>query len=290
MQSDSSSVEKISIWHPSAAFFRYTLLVFTCLLTFGSYFAYDSVGALANSLIKELHLTQSESNSLYSAYSIAAIFIVLFGGILTDKLGTRRASLLFSALVTIGALMVAIADSKFMLFFGRFVFGAGSESLVVAQLAILSKWFTGRELALSFGVSLTISRLGTLFSFNTEALIADFFQNYRYALWAAFILCAFSLACNFIVNILDTRGERILGRKDGNSGEKIVFSDIRSFNSSFWYVTLLCVTFYSAIFPFTGLAVNFFTEKWGIPDIQATSGTFLYKVLFNYLHMFAGLS
>jgi len=273
-------------FHPSTRAYRFTLLFFVSMLTFGSYFAYDSIGAIENILIQVLGMTTGEVGSLYSAYSIAAIAIVFFGGVITDRLGTRRASLLFSVLVALGALIVALAQSSWMLFAGRLVFGAGSESLVVAQLAILSKWFKGKELALSFGVALTISRLGTLFSFNTEALIASYFGNFRSALWAAFFLCALSLLCNLVSNAMDSRGEKVLGVKSEGAGDKIVFADIRAFTNSYWYVTLLCLTFYSAIFPFTALSTNLIATKWGIPDIQAGAGGFFYQAFFNLFHMF----
>ncbi len=126
---------------------------------------------------------------MYTLYSIAAILSVFIGGLLIDRIGTRRASLLFSALVTIGAFIVAIAPNIWVLYFGRFIFGWGSESLVVAQSAIFTRWFKGKELAFAFGIGLTISRLGTLFSFNTEALIAEYFGTYSAALWAAVIFC-----------------------------------------------------------------------------------------------------
>jgi len=255
------------------------------MLTFGSYFAYDSIGAIENILIESLGITTSTVGSLYSAYSIAAIAIVFFGGVITDRLGTRRASLLFSFLVSLGALVVAVAQSSWMLFAGRLIFGAGSESLVVAQLAIMSKWFKGKELALSFGVALTISRMGTLFSFNTEALIANYFGNFRYALWAAFLPCIVSLLCNVIANSLDRRGEKVLGAHQAGAGDRIIFSDIRVFPASYWYVTMLCVTFYSAIFPFTALSTNLIATKWGIPDIHPGEGSFFYQVFFNLFHM-----
>jgi MFS family permease len=273
-------------FHPSTRAYRFILLLFVSMLTFGSYFAYDSIGAIENILIPALGLTTGTIGSLYSAYSIAAIAIVLFGGIITDRLGTRRASILFSALVTLGALIVALAQSSWMLFAGRLVFGAGSESLVVAQLAILSKWFKGKELALSFGVALTISRLGTLFSFNTEALIANYFGNFRSALWAAFLLCGLSFLCNLVSNTMDKRGETLLGMKEEGAGDKIVFADVRAFTNTYWYVTLLCLTFYSAIFPFTALSTNLIATKWGIPDIQPGEGSFFYQVFFNIFHMF----
>jgi MFS family permease len=274
-------------FHPSKTLFRFTLLVFVALLTFGSYFAYDSIGAIENVLIPALHLGSGAIGGLYSAYSIAAILIVFFGGILTDKLGVRRASLLFSGLVVLGALIVAMAKSGPMLFAGRLVFGAGSESLVVAQMAFMSKWFKGKELALAFGVSLTVSRLGTLFSFNTEAMIAQYFGQYRYALWAALLLCLVSLASNLASNLMDARGEKILKIPPSGGGDKIVLADIKAFKPSYWYVTLLCVTFYSAIFPFTALSTHLFATKWGIPDVTSSSGSFLAQVFSNYRHMFS---
>ncbi len=95
---------------PETRRYRFVLLVFVSLLTFGSYFAYDSIGALAPTLIQELHLDRETIGSLYSAYSLAAIFIVFFGGMLIDRLGPRKASLLFSVLVTLGAGIVAIGE------------------------------------------------------------------------------------------------------------------------------------------------------------------------------------
>jgi MFS family permease len=278
---------QLSFFHPGRKTYRYTLLIFVSLLTFGSYFAYDSIGAIENILIKALKLNPGTIGGLYSAYSIAAIAIVFFGGVLTDKLGTRRASMLFSILVCLGALIVALSNSSAMLFAGRLVFGAGSESLVVAQLAILSKWFKGRELALSFGVSLTISRLGTLFSFNTEAMVANYFGNYKYALWAAVLLCLVSLLSNAVSNLMDAHGEKILKMKDSGGSDKIVLADIKLFKPSYWYVTLICLTFYSAIFPFTALSTHLFSDKWGIPDVQPGSGSFLYQVFYNLFHMFS---
>jgi MFS family permease len=323
-------------FHPSRKGFRYLLLLFVSLLTFGSYFAYDSIGAIAPTLISALGLSRSSIGNLYTAYSVAAIFIVFFGGVLIDRLGTRRASLLFSCLVALGAGIVAVADSTWMLFLGRFIFGAGSESLVVAQSAIIARWFKGKELALAFGLSLTISRLGTLFSFNTEELIATYFGDFRIALWAAFGLCVFSVVANVVYNLMDRHGEKVLGLSD-EAQDIISWAEIRKalsfantavpfivsigaavflyfyyhssfevvamvgiagvlgpffavaggFGAPFVFVTLLCVTFYSAIFPFTALSTDMFHDKWGIATSAGGSGGFLESVFSNFLHMFS---
>lgn len=273
-------------FHPSGRPYRFTILMFISLLTFGSYFAFDSIGALATTLIKEIHLDRGDIGSLYAAYSVAAILTVFIGGVLIDKLGTRKASLLFSVLVTVGAIIVAFSPNKTTLFAGRLIFGAGSESLVVAQSAIISRWFKGKEMALAFGIALTLSRLGTIFSFNTEQLIASSFGGFRAALWAAAGLCGFSLVCNLVFNAMDKRGERILALPKAEGGDKVVFADILKFGPSFWFVTLLCVTFYSAIFPFTALSTDMFHTKWGFLDVAATDGGFFHQALFNFTHLF----
>ena len=52
-------------------------------------------------------------------------------------------------------------------------------------------------------------------------------------------------------------------------------------------MSLLCVTFYSAIFPFTALATDMFHDKWGIPLVSETTGSFLAQIFGNFLHMFS---
>ncbi len=275
------------LFHPRNAIFRFAILIFVSALSFGSYFAYDILGALAPTLVEELGAARGTLGSFYTMYHVAAILFVLIGGFLIDRLGTRKASLMFSLLVLVGAIVVWQARSIPVVFLGRFIFGAGSEPLIVAQSAILARWFKGKELALSFGIALTVSRLGTLFAFNTGELISSQFGSYRYALFAAVLFCMLSILANIVYIIMDRRGERLLGLKDSATEEKIVFKDIGKFKPTFWIVTMLCMTFYSAIFPFTALSTDFFVDKWGISRYAETSGGFLYQVFNSFLHMFS---
>ncbi len=285
--SEVAAPQPTHFFHPSTKLYRFTVLFFVSMLTFGSYFAYDSVGAIAPTLLRVLHIDRSAIGTMYTVYSIAAILSVLLGGMLIDKIGTRRATTIFAALVAIGAAIVAIAPNIIVLYAGRFIFGAGSEALVVAQSAILARWFKGKELALSFGIALTISRLGTLFSFNTEELIAGYFNDYRAALWAAVLFCVVSFVAVIVYVIMDKKAEKTLVLEDEESDEKIKFSDIKNFSPAFWYVAILCVTFYSSIFPFTALSTDFFHDKWGIPLTVGSGGGFLYQVFYNILHLFS---
>jgi len=273
--------------NPEGRAYRFLMLAFIASLSFGCYFAYDIVSAIAPSLIEELKIARQTLGTFFTMYSLAAILAVLFGGMLVDKLGTRKASLLFSILVFLGAVLVWKARSIPLFFLGRFIFGAGSEPLIVAQSAMLARWFRDKELAFSFGATLTVSRLGSLFAFNTGELISRYFGGFRYALLAAVLACAVSLLGNVFYVIFDRRGEKVLQLKSEEVQEKIRFRDLKEFKPTFWYITGLCFTFYSAIFPFTALSTDFFVDKWGIARTAESAGGFLAQVFNNFLHMFS---
>lgn len=274
-------------FHPSRPLYRFIVLGFVASLSFGSYFAYDIIGAIAPSMINELKAARATVGTMNTMYSIAAILVVLFGGMLIDKMGTRKASLLFSVLVLAGAVIVWQARSIPLVFVGRFVFGAGSEPLVVAQSAMLARWFKNKEMAMAFGVQLTVSRLGSLFAFNTGELFSSYFGSFRYALLAAVGACALSFLGNLFYIVMDRRAEKALRLRDESAGDKIVFKDIREFKPTFWFVTFLCFTFYAAIFPFQSLSTDFFATKWGIALTAQVGGSFLAQVFNSLLHIFS---
>jgi len=282
-----TTAEAVGIFHPSKKLYRFMVLAFVASLSFGCYFAYDIVGSIAPTLVKDLHASRGTVGAFFTAYSVAAILAVLIAGMLIDKLGTRKASLIFSTLVFIGAGIVWMAHSVPVFIVGRFIFGAGSEPLIVAQSAMLARWFKNKELALSFGITLTVSRSGSLFAFNTGELFTSYFDSYRYALLVAVAACGISLLGNLVYILMDRRGEHVLHLKDESGGDKIVLKDIKEFKPTFWYVTFLCLTFYSAIFPFTNLSTDFFVDKWGIARVARAGGGFLHQVFNNFLHMFS---
>jgi MFS family permease len=281
-----STPAPMGFFHPAGKTYRYTVLIFASFIIYGSYFAYDAIGAIENSLMENFGFGQSEIGQLYSVYSLGPIFFLFLAGFLIDRIGTRRASLLFSGLITLGAIIVALSSSFWPMWGGRLVFGYGSEALLVAQNAILVRWFRGKELALAFGVALTISRLGSLFTFNTEALIAEQWGVLA-ALWVAAAFCGLSVLANVVYVLLDRHAERTLALEEQETGGRIVLGEVKRLGPSFWLVTILCVTFYSAIFPFTSLSTNFFHEKWHLPDAIDTAGGFIAQAFANFTHMFS---
>jgi len=284
------SPSELGLLHPARRPYRFIILIFAALMAFGSYFAFDSVGAIEKDLIEALHTNSTGIGTMYTMYSVAAIFAVVGGGFLIDRVGVRAASLIFSTFVVAGAAMVATAPKLHFalpfMYAGRIVFGVGSESMIVAQSAITARWFTGKELAMAFGITLTIARLGTLFSFNTEELLAKHY-GYEAALWIAAGLCLASLICNWIYTLMDRHAEPVLRLPQAGSGDKIAWADIGKFRMSYWFAVGICVTFYSAIFPFTALSTKFFNDNWGMPMAAGEGEGLIAGVFYNFTHMFS---
>lgn len=272
--------------HPSRRFYRFVILILAGFFLYGSYFAYDSIGAIEDYLMDSMGIGQSDIGSMYSLYSWGAIFTLLFAGWLIDRIGTRKSSVLFAGVVTLGAVIVAWASGVRTMHAGRFIFGAGSEALIVTQNAILARWFKGKELAFAFGASLTIMRLATMFSFNTEALIAER-MGPGAALWIAAGLCVLSTGACVIYYLMDRRAEPVLDLAETGAGDRIKPGEIFKFKISYWHLTFICLLFYSGIFPFTSLSTNFFHEKWSLPLAVSAEGGFLAAALANFRHMFS---
>ncbi|MEW5901978.1 MAG: MFS transporter, partial [Acidobacteriota bacterium] len=114
------SAETTGFFHPARPIYRFITLAFISSLSFGSYFAYDIIGAIAPSLVEELKAGRATVGTFNTMYSVAAIIVVLFGGMLIDRLGTRKASIIFSLLVFAGAAIVWQARTIPLLFLGRF--------------------------------------------------------------------------------------------------------------------------------------------------------------------------
>ena len=66
--------------------------------------------------------------------------------------------------------------------------------------------------------------------------------------------CVFSLVCALILGVLDKKRSKALHLDSAQSGEKVKLSDILTFPVSFWLISIICVAYYVAIFPFIGLA------------------------------------
>uniref|UniRef100_A0A3Q3C6Y6 Lysosomal dipeptide transporter MFSD1 n=1 Tax=Haplochromis burtoni TaxID=8153 RepID=A0A3Q3C6Y6_HAPBU len=232
------------------AYYRFVVLFFNCLLTFGSYFCFDIPSVLQDQFqgnltcpnatvingtvdcVEGLGMTPQQYNLLYAIYAWTNAVVVILAGFLIDKLGNRFGVFLFSFLCVLGSSLFALGShfkgSPYLLplmLTGRLLFGSGNGSLTIVQNRITAFWFKGKELALAFGLTLAFSRLGSVLNFF---LTQKFEEKYgmQWTLW----------------------GGRI--------------QDVKLLSVTYWLLVLTIMFFYNGIFPFIADASKFIQDKY----------------------------
>ncbi len=248
---------------PPTPFFRWTVLVFISLAMFGNYYIYDSISPLADLLVKQLHFSDSDIGLLQGIYSFPNIIMVLVGGFIIDRIGTRKSVLIFTALIMLGAVVTALKGDLFLMASGRLIFGLGAESMIVAITTIIARWFKGKELSFAFGLNLTIARLGSFLALNSPTWGRQLYDYWQSPLWitvAAGFVAVISIVIYYSIDLYASKNYIL--PKEG-SQDKVVLKEALRFGKSFWFITALCATFYSAMFPFQTFAIKFFQDAHG---------------------------
>lgn len=244
-------------------FFRWMVLLFISIAMFGNYYIYDSISPLADLLKAQLHYSDSNIGMLNAIYSFPNIIMVLIGGFIIDRIGTKKSALIFSLFVLTGAFITVLRGNLIMMAAGRLIFGLGAESMIVAITTVIARWFKGKELSFAFGLNLTIARLGSFLALNSPSWAHSLYTKWQSPLWVSVGAGIIAVFCLIIYYFIDTHSEKNFILYKEGSQEKVVLKDIFNFGKSFWFITFLCITFYSAMFPFQTFAVKFFEEVHG---------------------------
>ncbi len=252
--------------------YRWTVLLFISFAMFGNYYIYDSIAPIADMLKSELGFSDMNIGSLYSYYSVAAVIILIISGPIIDRLGVKISIFIFSAICSVAALLMAVShglsaslgiSELYIMLGSRFLLGIGAEPLIVAVTTALAKWFKGKELGFAFGINLTIARLGSFAADWSPTWAKDYFGTWNEPLMVAFFVGLTCIIGGIIYWLMEGYADRNYSLGDAGETDKFVFADLFKFGKSFWYVVILCVTFYSAVFPFRTFAIKFYQEAHG---------------------------
>jgi len=271
--------------------YRWTVLLFVSVAMGGNYYIYDSINPLERIFIDKLGFSATEFGWLNSSYSVAAVLTLLIGGIIIDRIGTKKAITFFAVLCLLGAALTAARGRPGVMIAGRTVLGLGAESMIVAVTTVLAKWFKGKELSFAFGINLTIARLASVAADNSPTWANKAFYpqgpagepSWQGPLFIAVGAGVLAVLCSGIYWVLESRAEGRYALGQAGSIDRIEFGagfrirglplkqavvkiwhalmDLLRFNPSYWFVVGLCFTFYSGIFPFRTFAIDFFTNK-----------------------------
>lgn len=224
------------------------------------------------------------------------VFFLIFAGIILDKMGVRFTAILSGAVMLVGATInwyavtEAFQGSNLEMWFtnhlnyipgfdelgispfyrgmpasakfaavGFMIFGCGVEMAGITVSRGIVKWFKGREMALAMGSEMALARLGVATCMIFSPVFAKLGGNVDVSRSVAFgvVLLMIALMMFIVYFFMDKK----LDAQTGEAEEKddpFKISDLGKILSSggFWLVALLCVLYYSAIFPFQKYAVN----------------------------------
>ncbi len=271
-----------------SAAMRWFVLILISGLTFSTYWFQDFMSGLKGIMESEMGFSSEEFGRIIGLTTIANMFgMILVGGFILDKWGIRLTGYVFGVLATIGAATTALAAAGFfgddkstiltMMIIGRIMFGSGLEILCVLATRTIVKWFKGYEMALAMAINIGFGRLGTALGMATSLDLGG--GRFSPAVTFAATLIALSFIMFVIYTFFDARIDRqakgaILPGTEVED-EEFRFSDFVKLitDKSFIYITLLCVTFYAAVFPFIQYAPDMLINKFGFTSILPAEGS-----------------
>ncbi len=260
-----------------SAFARWTALILIASMMFFGYMFVDVMAPIKSLLEPAL----GWSSTAYGTYRSAEYFLNVCGflivaGIILDKCGIRFTGTLSASLMIIGASIklygisswfvgtgleswldswwTAIPASAKMASLGFMIFGCGCEMAGTTVSKAIAKWFKGKEMALAMGLEMAIARLGVFAVFSFSPWIAEKMGSVVVPVAFCTVLLIIGLIFYLIFCVMDRKLDKQAGTdaEEEAAEEPFKISDIKVIFSShiFWVVALLCVLYYSAIFPF----------------------------------------
>jgi len=201
---------------------RWLILILSCLSLTGGYYAYDLPAALYQQL-EDYAADKTEDyslsfNLLYSLYSVPNTILPFFGGVIVDRIGAASSATLFSSVFFVGQIIFSLgiqSKSWNVMWLGRIICGLGGESCGVATSALLTVWFERKELALAFGLTMAVSRMGSVLNNLISPVVANA-MSVPYAVWLGTLINGISFLFVFLIYYisLSHNKEEVIGNDD----------------------------------------------------------------------------
>ena len=278
-------IQKLMNDYPAA---RWAALILIALMMFFGYMFVDVMSPL-QSLVEQ---QRGWTPHVFGTYAAAEYFLnvcgfLIIAGIILDKMGIRFTGILASSMMFLGASIkyIGVSDwfqttafnewlgtwwtsmpgSAKMASLGFMMFGCGCEMAGTTVSKAIAKWFKGKEMALAMGIEMAIARVGVFAIFSISPAIAARFGSIAAPVGFCTVLLLIGVINFLVFSVMDKKFDAQLvdaglkkSKEDRNPEDEFHISDLgKVFGSkSFWTVAILCVLYYSAIFPFQRYGAN----------------------------------
>ena len=295
-------VQKLLNDYPAA---RWAALILIALMMFFGYMFVDVMSPLQSMLEAEKGWTPGVFGTYASAeYILNVCGFLILAGIILDKMGIRFTGVLSASMMFLGACIklyavsshfagsafeawlnswwVAMPGSAKLASLGFMIFGCGCEMAGTTVSKAIAKWFKGKEMALAMGIEMAIARVGVFAIFSISPLIAAKMGTVAAPVGFCTVLLLIGLINFLVFCVMDTKFDKQLvaaGQKseEGSAEDEFHVKDLGQIFGSlnFWVVALLCVLYYSAIFPFQRYGANML--QCNLDGISAQSASNIFR-------------
>ncbi len=278
---------------------RWGALAIISVTMFAGYFLTDVMSPLKPMLESEFGWSSTSYGIFTSAYGWLNVFLVMLilGGVILDKMGVRFTGLMASGIMVLGAAIkywaisnptlpnetiLGIHSQVFFASVGFAIFAVGVEVAGITVSKIIVKWFKGKEMALAMGMQMAVARMGTLLAMAAPVPLATYFSSKHMQLVNgeliekmgpsisapiafALVLLVIGFISFFIYMAMDKKLDASIAESgEIDTDEPFKVSDIAKIiaNKGFWLIAVLCVLFYSAVFPFIKYAADIMVNKY----------------------------
>ncbi|MEI6852938.1 MAG: MFS transporter [Bacteroidota bacterium] len=273
---------------------RWIAIGIISITMFAGYYLTDCLSPLQQMIERQVHWNSEAYGFYQGGYSLFNVFLffLIIGGFILDKMGVRFTGIGAGILMVLGAgikywaitthaldgiswtIIWTFPAQVWMATIGFAVFGVGCEVAGITTSRVIVKWFKGHEMALAMGLQLAVARLGTGLALFGSARFASFggHDNVAMPVLIGFLLLCIGLLTYIIYCFQDKKLDKSLDAANANDlnfeEDKFRIKDIGLIlkNKGWWYIAILCVLFYSAVFPFLKFAANLMINKFGISE------------------------
>lgn len=269
---------------------RWTALAVISFTMLCGYYLTDVMAPLKPLLEKELLWNSAEYGFFTSAYGWFNVFLIMliFGGIILDKMGVRFTGKMATIVMVIGTAIKYWAVSTHTLDgheilgmkaqvvvagLGFATFGVGVEVAGITVSRIIVKWFKGKEMALAMGLEMATARIGTGLALATSVPLANALHGVSKPILVCLIMLCIGMIAFFLYTTMDKKLDQSVAEEAKRTGiteeeESFRVKDIWFIlkNKGWWYIAILCVLFYSAVFPFLKYATDLMVNKFGVDE------------------------
>ena len=262
---------------------RWTALAIVAFTMLCGYFLTDVMSPLKPMLEEELAWTSTDFGFFTSAYGWFNVFflMLIFGGMILDKMGVRFTGMMSCILMLIGCAIKYAAVAGYigtegeilgfksqvaLAAFGYAIFGMGVEIAGITVSKVIVKWFKGKEMALAMGLEMATARIGTMLAMVVTVPFAKYFQSVSAPVLLCLIMLCIGTISYMVYIVMDKKLEASMEGEEEENEEPFRFSDVFLIikNKGFWLIALLCVLFYSAVFPFIKYATDLMVNKYNV--------------------------